>query len=51
MADRLDLPLALDMRIVIVDAVYDELTSDISCPEDSEVKDFIDNNSPPQQSW
>jgi hypothetical protein len=46
-ADRLDLLLALDMRIVIVDAVYDELTSDLSYLKDSEVKDFIDNNSPP----
>ena len=27
-ADRLDLLLALDMRLVVVDAVYDELTSD-----------------------
>lgn len=46
-ADRLGLLLELDMRIVIVDAVYDELTSDLSYLKDSEVKDFIDNNSPP----
>jgi hypothetical protein len=29
-ADRLDLLLALDMRLVVVDAVYDELTA--TCP-------------------
>ena len=46
-ADRLDLLLELDMRIVIVDAVYDELTSDLSYLKDAEVKDFIDDNSPP----
>ncbi|WP_206531560.1 hypothetical protein [Affinirhizobium pseudoryzae] len=46
-ADRLHLLLDLDMRIVIVDAVYDELTSDLSYRKDAEVKDFIDGNSPP----
>jgi predicted nucleic acid-binding protein len=46
-ADRLDLLLQLDMRIVIVDAVYDELTSDLSYRKDADVKDFIDSNSPP----
>ncbi len=46
-ADRLNLLLELDMRIVIVDAAYDELTSDLSCLIDAEVKDFIDRNSPP----
>jgi predicted nucleic acid-binding protein len=46
-ADRLSLLLELDMRIVIVDAVYDELTSDLSYLKDAEVKDFIDRNSPP----
>lgn len=46
-ADRLDLLLALDMRLVLVDAVYDELTSDLSCPKDKAVKDFIDSNQPP----
>jgi predicted nucleic acid-binding protein len=46
-ADRLDLLLELDMRIVIVDAVYDELTSDLSYLKDAEVKNFIDCNSPP----
>ncbi|PYE96622.1 putative nucleic acid-binding protein [Rhizobium sp. PP-F2F-G38] len=46
-ADRLDLLLELDMRIVVVDAVYDELTSDFSYLKDAEVKDFIDGNSPP----
>lgn len=46
-ADRLDLLLQLDMRIVIVDAVYDELTSDLSYLKDAEVKAFIDVHSPP----
>ncbi len=46
-ADRLDLLLKLEMRIVIVDAVYDELTSDLSYLKDYEVKLFIDGNSPP----
>jgi predicted nucleic acid-binding protein len=46
-ADRLNLLLQLDMRIVIVDAVYDELTSDLSYLKDAEVKAFIDGNSPP----
>jgi predicted nucleic acid-binding protein len=46
-ADRLDLLLALDMRLVVVDAVYDELTSDLSYPKDIEVKRFIDGHQPP----
>lgn len=46
-ADRLELLLALDMRIVIVDAAYDELTSDLSYLKDYEVKLFIDSNIPP----
>lgn len=46
-AGRLDLLLALDMRVVVVDAVYDELTSDPAYLKDREVKDFIDNNRPP----
>jgi predicted nucleic acid-binding protein len=46
-ADRLDLLLALDMRLVVMDAVYDELTSDISYPKDRDVKAFIDDNQPP----
>jgi predicted nucleic acid-binding protein len=46
-ADRLDLLLKLDMKIVIVDAVYDELTSDLSYLKDREVKEFIDRNAPP----
>jgi predicted nucleic acid-binding protein len=46
-ADRLDLLLALDMRLVVVDAVYDELTSDLSDPKDRAVKAFIDGNQPP----
>lgn len=46
-ADRLDLLLALDMRLVVVDAVYDELTSDTSYPKDRDVKAFIDGHKPP----
>ncbi|TFF22936.1 hypothetical protein E3C22_10815 [Jiella endophytica] len=46
-AGRLDLLLALDMRVVVVDAVYDELTSDPVYLKDREVKAFIDNNRPP----
>jgi hypothetical protein len=46
-ADRLDLLLALDMRLVVVDAIYDELTSDLSYPKDRAVKVFIDENQPP----
>jgi hypothetical protein len=46
-ADRLDLLLALDMRLVVVDAIYDELTSDLSYPKDRAVKVFIDGNQPP----
>lgn len=46
-ADRLDLLLALDMRLVVVDAVYDELTSDVLYPKDRAVKTFIDGNQPP----
>lgn len=46
-AGRLDLLLSLDMAIVVVDAVYDELTSDPSYLKDREVKAFIDGNRPP----
>lgn len=46
-ADRLELLLALDMRLVVVDAVYDELTSDLSYPKDRAVKAIIDRNQPP----
>lgn len=46
-AGRLDLLLLLDMPIVIVDAVYDELTSDPSLLKDREVRAFIDGNKPP----
>jgi predicted nucleic acid-binding protein len=46
-ADRLDLLLALDMRLVVVDAVYDEVTSDLAYPKDRAVKAFIDGNRPP----
>lgn len=46
-ADRLDLLLTLDMPLVVIDAVYDELTSDQSYPKDKAVKAFIDGNRPP----
>lgn len=47
MADRLELLLALDMRIVVIDAVYDDMTVDLSYPRDRAVKRFIDGNRPP----
>ena len=46
-ADRLDLLLRLDMPIVVVDAVYDEVTGNPAYPKDAEVKTFIDSNRPP----
>ena len=46
-ADRLDLLLRLEMPIVVVDAVYDEVTGDPAYPKDAEVKAFIDSNRPP----
>ena len=46
-ADRLDLLLRLDMPIVVVDAVYDEVTGDPAYPKDAQVKAFIDSNCPP----
>ena len=46
-ADRLDLLLRLDMPIAVVDAVYDEVTSDPRYPKDAEVKAFIERHSPP----
>lgn len=46
-ADRLDLLLRLDMRLIVIDAVYDELTSDPSYQKDRDVKAFIDGNRPP----
>ncbi|WAP69593.1 hypothetical protein [Jiella pelagia] len=46
-AGRLELLLALDMRVVVVDAVYDELTSDPAYLKDREVKAIIDGNQPP----
>ena len=46
-ADRLDLLLRLDMPIVVVDAVYDEVTSNPAYPKDAAVKAFIDSNRPP----
>lgn len=49
-ADRLDLLLALDMKIVVVDAVYDELTSDPSYLKDREVKDSLTATCRPSSS-
>ena len=46
-ADQLDLLLSLDMPIIVVDAVYDEVTSDLSYPKDAAVKEIIDSNRPP----
>lgn len=46
-ADQLDILLKLDMRLIVIDAVYDELTSDTSYPKDRDVKAFIDANQPP----
>lgn len=46
-ADELGLLLRLDMPVVVVDAVYDEVTSDLGYPKDATVKSFIDSNRPP----
>ena len=46
-ADRLDLLLDLDMPIVLVDAVYAELTSDPSYPKDAAFKAFVEAHTPP----
>lgn len=47
-ADELSLLLKLDMTIVVVDAVYDEMTSDpANFRKDREVKQFIDTHRPP----
>lgn len=44
-AGHLDLLLALDMSIVVVDAVYDELTGEpVHYDKDRDVKEFIDGN-------
>ncbi|TFL16623.1 hypothetical protein [Jannaschia formosa] len=46
-ADALDLLLRLDMPIVVVDAVFDEMTGDRSYRKDREVGAFIEENTPP----
>ena len=47
-ADQLPLLLKLDMPIILIDAVYDELTSDPNnWPKDSAVKNFVEGNTPP----
>jgi hypothetical protein len=43
-ADALDLLLLPRLQIVIVDAVYDEVTSDLSYPKDRGIKDFVDRH-------
>jgi hypothetical protein len=44
----LNLLLKLDMRIVVLDAIYDEVTSDpVNYPKDFAVKELIDHNQPP----
>ena len=43
-ADQLPLLVALEMKVVVVDAVYDELTSDLSFAKDRQVKEFINTN-------
>ena len=48
-ADQLHLLLKLDMWLIVVDAVYDELTSDLHYPKDRAVKQLIDQNQPPFQ--
>ena len=45
--DRLDLLLHLDMPIVMVDAVYAELTSDLDFQKDRDMKAFVETHSPP----
>lgn len=46
-ANQLDLLIQLDMKIVIVDAVYDEVTRDTTYVKDREVKAFINSHMPP----
>ena len=45
--DRLDLLLHLDLPIVMVDAVYAELTSDLDFQKDRDMKAFVETHSPP----
>ncbi len=46
-ADSLELLLKVGMDIIIIDAVFDEMTSDPSYRKDREVKAFIKDNRPP----
>ena len=46
-ANALELLLKLDLPITLVDAVYDEMTSDLSYAKDADVKAFVDNHRPP----
>lgn len=47
-ADRLGLLLALDMQIVVIDAVFEEMTRDpVNWPKDADVKAFVERHRPP----
>jgi hypothetical protein len=47
-ADQLPLLISLDMKIIVLDVVYDEMKSDPdNYQKDKDVKNFIDNNQPP----
>lgn len=46
-ADELGLLLALDMPIIVIDAVHDELTGDLGYRKDRDVRDFIARHQPP----
>ena len=46
-ADRLDVLLLLNMPIIVVDAVFDEVTGDTSYQQDADIKTFIDEHRPP----
>lgn len=43
-ADRLDLILSVHLPVIMLDAIYDELTSDTAYQKDHDVKAFIDGH-------
>lgn len=43
-ADRLDLILSVQLPVILVDAIYDELTSNLAFQKDREVKAFLDKH-------
>lgn len=43
-ADRLDLILSVRLPVIMLDAIYDELTSDTAYQKDHDVKAFIDDH-------